>query len=267
MTVKKVTMLLLIVVLAMLMSCNNSSVIDKPYYPFSDPSNDPAPHDVMGYMEKMGTKRILSEFEYGVETTYNQTDSNSLHYFYPDAIIKATTDKEDNCNYWVDTGEEMLYILHSPGETNYEDFSLYTQLRIVFRILGQKEKAKLSLRIFDEGASEWISLGSVMFPTNEKHELVFSLGHINEENRKAVSKIGISGEKGLTNEIYYLDVYNPESVKRTVEIKNLTFETEYLGNVISSRLGPYSASGFYDKDDGKWKLWYGCGIPEAICSD
>jgi hypothetical protein len=266
---KRFAFLMLIGAFVMLVSCNTSKVTENnsPYYPFYDPSVAPAPKDVAGYTEKMGIKRILSEFEYGAETKYNQRDSNSPHYFTPDDNIKATTDKDDNCNFWVDTGEEMLYILHSPGETNYEDLSLYTQLRVVFRILGKKEKAKLSLRIFDEGAKAWITLGSVELPANEKHELIFSLGYVSEEMRKAVSKIGISGEKGMTNEIYYLDVYNPESVKRNVEIKDLTFETEYLGNVISSRLGPYSASGFYDKDDGKWKLWYGCGIPEAICSD
>jgi len=34
-----------------------------------------------------------------------------------------------------------------------------------------------------------------------------------------------------------------------------------------SLYGAYSASGFYDTSDGKWKIWYGAGIPENIASD
>lgn len=53
----------------------------------------------------------------------------------------------------------------------------------------------------------------------------------------------------------------------TIHVAGVQMDSEYLGNMKMTRWGAYSASGFYDPADKKWKIWYGAGIPEYTSSD
>ncbi|MBQ9482185.1 MAG: hypothetical protein IJU84_08485, partial [Clostridia bacterium] len=57
------------------------------------------------------------------------------------------------------------------------------------------------------------------------------------------------------------------AVKRSTKISGTDVYSEYLGNVLYTKWGAYSASGFYDSEDKKIKLWYGAGLPETSSSD
>ena len=57
------------------------------------------------------------------------------------------------------------------------------------------------------------------------------------------------------------------TVTREENILGMEVYSEYLGNVLYTKWGAYSASGFYDSEDKKIKIWYGAGIPERDSSD
>ena len=55
--------------------------------------------------------------------------------------------------------------------------------------------------------------------------------------------------------------------EKTSRMSGVKVESEYLGNMLYTMCGAYSATGFYDTSDGKYKVWYGSGVPEQQSTD
>lgn len=55
--------------------------------------------------------------------------------------------------------------------------------------------------------------------------------------------------------------------EKTSRMSGVSVKSEYLGNMLWTMCGAYSATGFYDKSDGKYKVWYGAGVPEQQSTD
>ena len=72
----------------------------------------------------------------------------------------------------------------------------------------------------------------------------------------------------VTYSLYFIEARAAApAVTRDTTVAGNRVQSEYLGNVLYTKWGAYSASGFYDSSDGKWKLWYGAGLPERDSSD
>jgi hypothetical protein len=262
---------------------------------------------VPGYTEKMGLKKVLADFEYGLD---KQTDPNNItdrtapHYWdtllptysyigvFPTNTdlknIAATTSDTDNSNYWnvypAQNGlqhgyADAIYDLNSVGKTNYENFSGFKKLRMIWKgINPDSSRVNLNVSIYNNSDSTWYNLGTIETMNTDKTETGFDLSGLSSTQLSSIAKIrfrtfskdignGTNGTSYQKNYLYYLDLYNSDTEISSTCVSNMNVNSEYLGNVMMSRFGPYSASGFYDSDDKKWKLWYGAAFPEDICSD
>jgi hypothetical protein len=273
--------------------------------PFAKASARPAPDGNIGYTETMGMRETLANFEFGLDMPYDQVYSRAPHFWeilkqrYSYTPIELNSDKYttigatnqenmDNSNYWYvlpdvsgknDGTCDVIYKLNSPRQTNYQNFAPYRQLRIIWK--GENpdnENVNISLSIYNPMSKKWFDIGVFNGESSKKYELTFDLRCISQTDRSYISKIKFTtrttnlgtkkdGSSYQKNDLFYIDVWSDETVKKDIQIADLSFSTEYLGNVQLAKYGPYSASGFYDPDDKKWKLWYGCAFPESIATD
>jgi hypothetical protein len=268
-------------------------------------SANTAPDIKNGYTEKMGMRETLATFEYGLDAPYDRIYSSAPHFWeklqpvYSYTPVDSEGDKyktinftsdenTDNSNYWYvlpDSGGAkdgscaVVYKLNAPRQLNYENFSPYNQLRLIWRGTNPESKdVNIAVSVYNPENKKWYELGKYNGQSGKKYEVTFDLRCIKQEERGSISKIKFTtnnadigtkanGDSHQKNEIFYIDVYSENTVKKDIKIDDLNFSTEYLGNVQQSQWGPYSASGFYDKEDKKWKLWYGCGFKEAGAAD
>ena len=56
-------------------------------------------------------------------------------------------------------------------------------------------------------------------------------------------------------------------LEKTSRMSGVSVKSEFLGNMLYTMCGAYSATGFYDSSDGKYKVWYGAGVPEQQSTD
>ena len=109
-------------------------------------------------------------------------------------------------------------------------------------------------------------------------EITFDLGVISKADRPYVSHIVFrsnnnnvgnkqNGKSYQRNDLYGIEFYSTKKVSMTGVISNYQIESEYLGSVRYALYGSYSPTGMYDSADKKYKMWYGCSVPEAGASD
>jgi hypothetical protein len=202
--------------------------------------------------------------------------------------IAATTSDTDNSNYWnvypAQNGlqhgyADAIYVLNSIEKTNYENFSGYKNLRLIWNGTNpDSNMVNLNVSIYSINSSAWLNLGTIEAKSGDKIESAFNIMPFTSEQLSSISKIrfrtfskdignGTNGTSYQKNELFYLDLFNTDTLTANSTIGDTSVSSEYLGSVMNSRFGPYSASGFYDPSDKKWKLWYGAGIAEQTCQD
>lgn len=201
----------------------------------------------------------------------------------------ATTGKEDNCNYWVvypsangsmNGYVDAIYSTNLPGKENYEILELYQKLFVTYNgINSDGKKVNLLISVYSARTQKWYDLINYSGQSGKKAIIECDLTKVPSEALLTVQNIRFrtynsnistkaDGSSYQKNEIYEIIAKSDNTYKaKTATVGNLSFDSEYLGNVKMTRWGAYSASGFYDAVDNKWKIWYGAGIPEGTCSD
>ena len=225
---------------------------------------------------------------YEIGGTENEDDN--FNYWY---VLPPDDSSDKGENYYCDAE----YRLSMRAKDNYEDTRPYDKLRVVFR--GENPNGDVNLTVIadtrreealelDDAEPIRYTLGTYQGKSGQKLELSFNLSNIAAEDRPYLSRLIFrttneslgsdrSGGSYQKNEIYYLEMYSTgETVRMRTELTaskaqnagvRLQMDSEYLGSLGYTLYGAYSANGFYDSSDGKWKLWFGCGIPENIASD
>ena len=275
-------------------------------YPEAVASESIEPASVQDMADSIVTKRILSDYEHGVELRYDRiyntfkrywTDNAPEYSYTPvsvsaeDMQYKATEGEEDNCNYWLvypaedkstDGVVSATYRMDYGGYGNYIDASLYNKFRVVYRGTNAKgDTVNLTVKVVtdtEEEGRKTYTLGTYEGASGQKVILTFDTTVIPDAERMAVSRIiyetsvadipyQASGSSYQKNELYYADFYSTERASITQRLNGVQYHSEYLGTMVTSLYGLYSGSGMYDEEAGLWRWWGGGGIPEGVASD
>ena len=207
-------------------------------------------------------------YEYG--NTEGMADDSNYWYVLPAA---------DGSKNGVTEARFRLYVSTSAA---YKDVRPYDKLRIRFR--GQNpDSNSVNLSVYvetrlDKDNPVRTLVGTYNGNSGDLVDITLDLGVIPKESRQYVSHIAfctstqdigshVDGRSYQRNDIYSIEFYSTKQVSMTTTISNYQMESEYLGSVRYTLYGSYSPSGMYDSSDGKYKLWYGCSVPEAGASD
>ena len=89
------------------------------------------------------------------------------------------------------------------------------------------------------------------------------------ESITVVNRIsGMARDDRILNCWYKLEAgANAVFWEKSARLNGVSVKSEYLGNMLYTMCGAYSATGFYDTEDGKYKVWYGAGVPEQQSTD
>ncbi len=108
-----------------------------------------------------------------------------------------------------------------------------------------------------------------------RHEIKLDISGIPEDERGDIEFIrfeqkmkDISAGETITVRIFSIraESATPQITQENV-IGGMDVSSEYLGHVLYTKWGAYSATGFYDSSDQKIKIWYGAGTAERDSSD
>lgn len=273
-------------------SVRTNELMASTYYNGSFEPSTTETDPVKGYTESLPGRKVLATFENGLDAKYNMGGgARSPHYWTDDAPeYSAQTPEQgiiaydnseglaDDYNCWtVLPGEGECtaeYRFTYRATDNYEDTTFYDRLRIVYCGEG---KGTVNLTVYADTRRETkakvYELGTVEVKGGEKKEISFNLGVIPAEDRPYLDRLCFVTDcsklqSSVVQKLYYIDMYSEETYKRNdITIGDLSIDSEYLGSTQFMLYGAYSPSGFYDTSDGKWKVWFGAGIPEGIASD
>ncbi len=197
----------------------------------------------------------------------------------------------DNVNWWhtlppknagfgyTDCDYRLVVDNGGPGwTTNYQDWSFFDTLQVRW-MAGNPDNEQVHLEVFAHhaGTGQWTSLFSQWRKRDVVHDELLNLGSISGgKNGIDMLKFRVFNEKlpaGADHNhfqrthLYRVRVARSGPPETAFSIGGRTVRTRFLGSVLHKRYGAYSASGFYDHQDGKYKLWFGGGIPEADSCD
>ncbi len=274
----------------------------------AEASENAAPDPTNGYTEEISTRKILSDFEFGLESRYDRIHSEARRFWnttepmYDYTAVQLPSDKEemmligstegeaDNSNYWYvlpaqdskQLGSATVeYRLDHWSAGNYLAIELYDCFRVIFSAVNpDSEEVNLTVSVkamVDDELKEY-ELGGYQGKSGDKVELVFDTCVIPMEARESLARICFTtknesigrskdGSSYQRNDVYYMEFLASQTAIVRNEIAGIGLESKYLGTVTPTRYGAYSGTGFYDEEDGKWKMWFGGGIPEGISSD
>lgn len=259
-----------------------------------------------GYTQKMSATKILSMFEFGYERKFGEKFSRMPHYWANNQVVYSTgtkqgeilntEDETDNYAYWTVKGGngdygDATYTMYLPQADNYLDTRPFDALRIKYLGKSSREKVNVTaiaeIRYIDEDdAYSWrkYELGTFSGESDTLYEVYFPLSKIAESDRKNLARVifrtdtsNFKQNDEQQNRLYYADLCvksgNNPTLNSSLVLSPVNgggvveTESEYLGSLGYNLYGAYSASGFYDEQDKKFKLWYGGGIPEGAASD
>lgn len=157
---------------------------------------------------------------------------------------------------------------------NYLDLSSYDNLSFVFEAKADSgSDVHFTVALKNHGGERYdvfnysgkggrmrIDIDLTAIPAAQRDKLE-SMTVINQIDKMA-------GNDRIINAWYKIEA-GAEKVfnERTSVLNGLTVKSEYLGNMLYTMCGAYSATGFYDKEDGKYKVWYGSGVPDEQSTD
>lgn len=220
--------------------------------------------------------------------SYTPADVPSDMSWYKNVNYAWEPAQTDNVNWWnvlpdknggTNGHADMVYQLNLPGKTNYENWSIYNTFRIKW-FAGNPSNTQVNLQVFlyTKETNRWVDLGYRTGNRDTIYTWDYSLSSLTSNEKKKISQIlfrtfnthipgGNDYNKYQRNHIYSIKVLTNSPPSKSFALDGRTWESKYLGTVLHRRYGTYSATGFYDSSIGKYRLWFGSGIPEANDSD
>lgn len=218
----------------------------------------------------------LEELEYGSTSDWATPELGHSNYWtiYPsangDSVGRVISDF-------------MTYIPRNPAyEPDYTwntyentiDLSDYDDLSITFKSTHSSGKnINYQLYMYDRGSQKFHLLKDCTVKSGEFVEHRIDLNAIPKEERKEIDcfrfefPVSLGKDETIRNDIYGIQGFYDETPKHSLEIAGRNIDSEYLGSMLFMPFGAYSASGFYDTADGKWKVWFGASTPEILAAD
>ncbi|MBQ3868007.1 MAG: exo-alpha-sialidase [Clostridia bacterium] len=197
---------------------------------------------------------------------------------YPSAAARTDGRVESEFLFYIPClnpeGTPISYGVYPREYENYLDLSEYDNLSFIF--CAQSEQgADVSFEVYLKNH------GSERYKVYEysgrggKMRIDIDLREIAKERRDRLESLtvvnvirGMAGNDRILNCWYKLEA-GAEKVfwEKTFRMSGVKVTSEYLGNMLYTMCGAYSATGFYDRSEGKYKVWYGAGVPEQQSTD
>ena len=197
---------------------------------------------------------------------------------YPSAAARTDGRAESEFLFYIPCldpeGTPISYGVYPKEYENYLDLSEYDNLSFIF--CAQSEQgADVSFEVYLKNH------GSERYKVYEysgrggKMRIDIDLREIAKERRDRLESLtvvnvirGMAGNDRILNCWYKLEA-GAEKVfwEKTFRMSGVKVTSEYLGNMLYTMCGAYSATGFHDRSDGKYKVWYGAGVPEQQSTD
>ena len=197
---------------------------------------------------------------------------------YPSAAARTDGRVESEFLFYIPClnpeGTPISYGVYPKEYENYLDLSEYDNLSFIF--CAQSEQgADVRFEVYLKNH------GSERYKVYEysgrggKMRIDIDLREIAKERRDRLESLtvvnvirGMAGNDRILNCWYKLEA-GAEKVfwEKTSRMSGVKVTSEYLGNMLYTMCGAYSATGFYDRSDGKYKVWYGAGVPEQQSTD
>ncbi len=221
------------------------------------------------------------ELEYRSNCTWSDDGSeDDCNYavIYPSASEKTSGTVESEFLFYIPClnpeGTPISYGVYPKEYENYLDLSDYDNLSFIF-MAGSEKGRNISFEIYLKNH------GSARYKVYEysgkggKMRIDADLTKIDPMMRdklESITVVNLISEMPRNDRIincWYKIEAGAEAVFREKESKlsGVKVKSEYLGNMLYTMCGAYSATGFYDTEDGKYKVWYGAGVPEQQSTD
>lgn len=207
-----------------------------------------------------------------------QSDEDCNYYtIYPSASNSTSGEVSALLRFYIpplqEEDAEFAYGGYPAEYTNYLDLSEYDVLRFTFSCTssdGSDVRYKVNLK--NHGGKtytiyEYSGKGG-------KQVISADVSKIEATNRDKLESIEVVNvienmprSQTLLCKWYKIEALAKEYFNtKEADVKGLSVKSEYLGNMFYM-YGAYSGSGFYDKADEKYKVWFGACVPEEQSSD
>lgn len=214
------------------------------------------------------------ELKYASTTTWSSETSGGSNYWtvYPSKEGKQGTIRSDF----------MLYIKRDPAyepdyTENFEntmDLSEYNQIGFVFKSThSEGRKVSVKLYMYNRNSEKLHTLTECSLTSGRKTEIYCDISKLAVSEKDSIDYIrfdvisDLKQGETIRNDIYQIEAVNRTTEKKTISVAGFEVESEYLGTVLECPWGAYSASGFYDSSDRKWKMWFGASTAEILAAD
>ena len=159
-------------------------------------------------------------------------------------------------------------------EENTLDLTEYTQLQVTIKSThSEGEEVPFVLSFYDRSSGKTTELIRTELISGRKIDLFLDLSAVPEEDRTRIDyfrfefPVDLVAGETIRNDVYLIEATNAVAPSNSAEIGGFEVQSEFLGNVLDCPWGAYSASGFYDSSDGKWKMWFGASTAEILAAD
>ncbi len=259
-----------------------------------------SPYDKYTNTVKEGWTGFLSRSFSAVAPTYSYSPNASSEQIKYQAIGGwDSPDSEESCNCYViypsssitngtvsstlmmyipplqEAGTDMAYAAYPAEYTNYTDLSMYDNLSFLLSVEnGVEEDVSFYIQVKNVGEEEY-----TLYDYAGEHNRILinaDLTKIPAQKRNKIEYIKLVHRvtnmsptaQPITVRWFKIEAGTNNSIEtKSQTINGLSCESEYLGDMLYTMCGAYSATGFYDETDKKYKVWYGAAVPEEQSTD
>lgn len=205
-------------------------------------------------------------------------DDCNYYVIYPDASGETSGTVSARLRFYIPplspAGSQLTLMGYPADYTNYTDLSEFDMMDFVFSCESSKGR-DVSFTVFLKDADSEEYPVYTYTGKGGKQLIRVDLSQYDKSSRDRMEYIrvennvtGMAADETITCKWHYLQAGTDNYFNtKTDTVYGLTFESKYLSNPFYTMCGAYSATGFYDEDDGLWKMWYGAGVPEEQSTD
>ncbi len=210
--------------------------------------------------------------------TVDSADSCNCYVIYPSSSVTNGSVSSTFLTYIPPlqaAGTAMSSGAYPAEYTNYTDLSAYDNLSFLLSVEnGVEEDVSFHIQIKNANGTEY----TLYDYTGEHNRILINadLTQIPKDERDQIEYIKIvhrvidmsPDAQPITVRWFKIEAGTNDSIEtKSQTINGMACESEYMSDMLYTMCGAYSASGFYDTEDKKYKLWYGASVPEEQSTD